>query len=163
MQDNCRFIFPFPSIKIGGRLPGVTQVQLTVSDEEADEIAQRVYKTLLKPAPDAARAQLEELALRHEPREYAAGERLRAVAAELVSRGLEVTAVDYRDGSQGLEVVLSSARQVGLVTVDRDGSGQGCQISWEEWRISPTRPGCGGSQTSWTPCCAVSPTRAGDG
>jgi hypothetical protein len=95
-------------------------------------MAQRVYKTLLKPAPDDARAQLEELALRHEPGEYAAGERLRAVAAELVGRGLEVTAVDYRDGSQELEVVLS-AQQVGPVTVDRDGSGQGCQLSWEAW------------------------------
>ena len=96
-------------------------------------MAQRVYKTLLKAAPDDARAQLEELALRHESGEYAAGERLRAVAAELVARGLEVTAVDYRDGSQELEVVLPSARQVGPVTVDRDGTGQGCQLSWEEW------------------------------
>jgi len=74
-------------------------------------MAQRVYKTLLKPGPDDAWAQLEELALRYEPGEYAAGERLRAVAAELVGRGLEVTAVDYRDGSQELEVVLASARR----------------------------------------------------
>jgi hypothetical protein len=114
-------------------LSGVPQVRLTVSDEEADEMAQRVYKTLLKPAPDDARAQLEELALQHEPGDYAAGERLRTVAAELVRRGLVVTAVDYRDGSQELEVVLSPARQVGPVTVDRDGTGQGCQLSWEEW------------------------------
>ena len=41
-------------------------------------MAQRVYKTLLKPGPDDARAQLEELALRLEPGEYAVGERLRA-------------------------------------------------------------------------------------
>src|SRR5271157_614118 len=40
--------------------------------EEANEMAQRVYKTLLKPGPDDARAQLEELALRLEPGEYAA-------------------------------------------------------------------------------------------
>ena len=51
MQGNCRFIFMFPAIKIRGRLSGVTQVQLTVSDEEADEMAQRVHKTLLdRPA-----------------------------------------------------------------------------------------------------------------
>jgi len=37
-------------------------------------MAQRVYKTLLKPAPDDARAQLEELVLRQEPGAYAAGE-----------------------------------------------------------------------------------------
>jgi hypothetical protein len=69
MQDNCWFILTFSSIKIGGRLSGVKRVQLTVSDEEADEMAQRVYKTLIKPAPDDARAQLEELALRHQPSE----------------------------------------------------------------------------------------------
>jgi len=96
-------------------------------------MAQRVHKTLLEPVPGDARAQLEELALRHEPGEYAAGERLRAVGAELVGRGLKVTAVDYRDGSQELEVVLASARQAVPVTVDRDGSGGGCQISWEQW------------------------------
>ena len=96
-------------------------------------MAQRVHKTLLKPAPDEARAQLEELALRHEPHEYAAGERLRAVATELVSRGLEVTAVDYQDGAQELEVMCSQARQTGPVTVDRDSSGRGCQVSLEEW------------------------------
>ena len=61
-------------------------------------MAQRVYKTLLKPGPDDARMHLEELALRHEPGEYAVGERLRAVAAELVGRGLEVTAVDCLTG-----------------------------------------------------------------
>jgi hypothetical protein len=67
----CRTIagsfLPSSSIKIGGRLPGVRQVRLTVHDEKADEMAQRVYKTLLRPAPDDARAQLEELALRHDP------------------------------------------------------------------------------------------------
>ena len=51
-------------------------------------MAQRGYKTLLKPVPDDARAQPEEVALQHEPGEYAAGERLRAVAAELAGRGL---------------------------------------------------------------------------
>ena len=48
--------FAFLLDQIGGRLSGVTQVQLTVRDEEADEIAQRVDKTLLKPAPDDARS-----------------------------------------------------------------------------------------------------------
>jgi hypothetical protein len=93
----------------------------------------KVYKTLLKPDPQDARAQLDNLARRGEPGEFAAGERLRAVAAELVRCGLEVTAVDYQDGSQELEVVLPQARHLGPVTVDRDGSGNGSQISWEEW------------------------------
>ena len=60
MQDNCWFIFCFPSITIGGRLSEVPRAPLTASDEEADEMTQRVYKTLLKPAPDGARAQLDE-------------------------------------------------------------------------------------------------------
>ena len=96
-------------------------------------MTQKVYKTLLRPVPDDAREQLDDLARRLEPGEFAAGARLRAVAAELVRCGLEVTAVDYQDGSQELEVVMPQARQHGPVTVDRDGSGNGCQLSWEEW------------------------------
>ena len=96
-------------------------------------MAQKVYKTLLNPIPEDARAQLDDLARRLEPDELAAGERLRAVAAELVRCGLEVTAVDYQDGSQELEAVLPQARQFGPVTVDRDGQGNGCQLSWEGW------------------------------
>jgi len=94
---------------------------------------QKVYKTLLKADPERAREQLEDLAIRLSPRDYAACARLRAVAEELVRRGLEVTAVDYQDGSQELEVVHPQARHAGLVTVDRDASGTGCQLSWEEW------------------------------
>ena len=122
-------------------MSGVTQVRLTVSDEEADEMAQRVYKTLLKPAPDDARAQLEELALRHQPGEYAAGEQLRAVAAELVGRGLEVTAVDYRDGSQELEVALSPggrrARSPWTGTAPAGAASSAGRNGW----TSPMRPG----------------------
>jgi len=58
-----------------------------------------ITKTLLKPDPGQARAQLEELASRLAPQDSAAGERLRAVAVELVRRGLEVTVVDYQDPS----------------------------------------------------------------
>ncbi len=96
-------------------------------------MAQKVYKTLLKPVPEDARAQLDDLARRLGPDEFEAGERLRTVAAELVRCGLEVTAVDYQDGSQELEAVLPQARPFGPVTVDRDGSGNGCQLSWEGW------------------------------
>jgi hypothetical protein len=96
-------------------------------------MTQKVYKTLLTGAPEDARAQLDGLARRLDPGQFAAGERLRVVAAELVRCGLEVTAVDYQDGSQELEVVLPQARQLGTVTVDRDGRGSGCQLSWEQW------------------------------
>jgi hypothetical protein len=30
-------------------------------------------------------------------------------------------------------VIFPQARQLGPVTVDRDGSGNGCQLSWEGW------------------------------
>lgn len=96
-------------------------------------MTQKVHKTLLEEVPEDARAQLDELARRLDSEEFAAGERLRAMAAELVRCGLEVTAVDYQDGSQELEAVLPQARHLGSVTVDRNGSGNGCQLSWEEW------------------------------
>jgi len=92
-----------------------------------------IYKTLLKTDPGQARVQLEELAGKLAPEENAAGGRLRAVAVELARRGLEVTVVDYQDASQELEVVLPQARHLGPVTVDRDASGAGCQLAWEQW------------------------------
>ena len=95
--------------------------------------AQKIHRTLLKPDPDQARAQLEELASKLAPEHKAAGERLRAVAAELARRGLEVTVVDYRDASWELEAVLPGARHLGPVTVDCDADGTGCQLAWEQW------------------------------
>jgi hypothetical protein len=65
-------------------------------------MTQKVYKTPLKPAPEDARAQLDSLARRLDPGEFAASERLRAVAAELVRCGLDVTAVDYQDDPPNL-------------------------------------------------------------
>jgi hypothetical protein len=94
---------------------------------------QSVRKTVLKPDAGLARAQLEELASRQAPQDSAAGERLRAVAAELVRQGLEVTVVEYQDVFQELEAVLPQARQLGPVTLNRDAGGTGCQLSWEEW------------------------------
>jgi hypothetical protein len=91
-----------------------------------------ITKTLLNPDPDQARAQLDDLARELAPEDAAAGERLRAVAVELVRRGLEVTVVDYQDPSQELEVVLPQARHLQPVTIDRDDSGTGCHLAWEQ-------------------------------
>jgi hypothetical protein len=68
-----------------------------------------ITRRLLKPDPGQARAQLEDLASRLAPQDRAAGERLRAVAVELVRRGAEVTVVDYQDPSQELTRDLAGA------------------------------------------------------
>jgi hypothetical protein len=91
-----------------------------------------IVKTLLKPDPVRAEVQLEDLASRLAPQDSAAGQRLRAVAVELVRRGLEVTVLDYQDPSQELEIVLPQARHLGPVTVDRDAGGTGCHLAWEQ-------------------------------
>jgi hypothetical protein len=91
-----------------------------------------IIKTLLKPDPDQARGQMEDLASRLAPQDYAAGERLRAVAVELVRRGLEVTVLDYQDPAQELEIILPQARHLGAVTIDRDATGTGCHLAWEQ-------------------------------
>lgn len=88
-------------------------------------------KMLLKPDPDQARAQLDEQASVLTPEQDAAGERLRAVAVELIRRGLEVTVVDYGEGLWELEALLPHARHLGPVVLDRDG-GTGCQLTWEQ-------------------------------
>jgi hypothetical protein len=103
----------------------------------------KIYKTLLRPDPGQARTQLDDLASKQAPDENAAGARLRAVAVELVRRGLEVTVVDYQDASQELEAVLPRARHLGPVTIDRDASGTGCQLAWEQWTDIADEVGAG--------------------
>jgi hypothetical protein len=99
----------------------------------------KIIKTLLRPDPGQARAQLEDLASRLAPQDSAAGERLRAVAVELVRRGLEVTVIDYQDASHELEVVLPRGRVA----------------SWpgSSGPTSPMRPGSAALRIWWRPCC----------
>jgi hypothetical protein len=67
-------------------------------------------------------------------REFDAGARLRALAVDLSRREeLAVTVVAYEDESLELEVALASDRFRGVVTIDRDSTGGGCQLSWERW------------------------------
>ena len=54
------------------------------------------------------------------------GQQLRAVAVELVRRGLRVALVGYRDGWTELEATLPRAPHLGPVTVDRDAAGTTC-------------------------------------
>jgi len=44
-----------------------------------------------------------------------------------------ISAVAYEDESLELEVVLAGDRFREPVTIDRDGTGRGCQMSWERW------------------------------
>ena len=99
---------------------------------EADVDARKIVRTRLDSDPGQAQAQLEELTGRLPPPERPSGEQLRAVAVELVRRGLEVTVVDYQDPSQELEIVLPQARNLKPVTIDRDPSGTSCHLAWEQ-------------------------------
>jgi NAD(P)-dependent dehydrogenase (short-subunit alcohol dehydrogenase family) len=92
----------------------------------------KIVRTRLDSDPDQAQAQLGELAGRLPSPERPSGEQLRAVAVELVRRGLEVTVVDYQDPSQELEIVLPQARHLEPVTIDRDPSGTFCHLAWEQ-------------------------------
>jgi hypothetical protein len=95
--------------------------------------AMKVYKLTLNGTMDDD-ARLDELCERLTPTEFAAGVRLRALAVELAKREeLEVSAVAYEDESLELEVVLVGDRLREPVTIDRDGTGGRCQVSWERW------------------------------
>src|SRR5712691_2336550 len=78
-------------------------------NEERAVIPHTINKTLLASDPDQARAQLEELSGAQGAKDKAAGARLRAVAVELVRRGLQVALVDYLDGWTELEATWPQA------------------------------------------------------
>jgi hypothetical protein len=93
----------------------------------------KVHKLILNGRPDEG-ARLDEFCERLTPTEFAAGARLRALAVELAKReDLEVSAVAYEDESLELEVILASDRFREPLTIDRDGTGGRCQVSWERW------------------------------
>ncbi len=68
---------------------------------------------------------------------------MRAVAIELVRRGLQVAVVDYLDGWSELEATLPQAPHLGPVTVDRDAAGTTCQLAWDCWADITTPEGTG--------------------
>jgi hypothetical protein len=124
--------------------------------------------TLLASDPDQAQAQLEKLAAND-----AAGRPLRAVAVELIRRGLQVALVGYRDGWTELEATLPQAPHLGPVTVDRDAAGTTCQLAWDCWADITTPEGAGQAADaaaallrgmaacpSLTPPSALAPDRA---
>ena len=106
-------------------------------------ISRTISKTLLAGDPDQARAQLEELSGGLAAPDKAAGQQLRAVAVELVRRGLQVTLVDYPESWQELEATLPQAPHRWLVTVDRDAAGTTCQLAWDCWADITTGDGTG--------------------
>ncbi len=96
-------------------------------------ISRTISKTPLASDPDQAREQLEDLAGTLAAEDAAVGKQLRAVAVELVRRGLHVALVGYRDGWTELEATLPQAPHLGPVTVDRDAAGTTCQLAWDCW------------------------------
>lgn len=92
-----------------------------------------VHKLILIGTPDDAE-RLEKFCQRLAPTEFAAGGRLRALAVELARRDeLEVAAVAYEDESLELEVVVTGDRFREPVSIDRDKTGDRCQVSWQRW------------------------------
>jgi hypothetical protein len=92
----------------------------------------KAHKLTLDGRPDDA-GRLDEFCERLAAREFEASARLRALAVDLASREeLVVTAVAYADESLELEVALAGDR-FREVTIDRDSTGGGCQVSWERW------------------------------
>jgi len=104
---------------------------------------QTISKTLLASDPDQAREQLEELSGALAAQDKAAGQQLRAVAVELVRRGLQVALVNYLDGWTELEASLPQAPHLGPVTLDRDVAGTTCQLAWDCWADITTVDGAG--------------------
>jgi hypothetical protein len=93
----------------------------------------KAHKLILNGRPDEG-ARLDEFCERLTPTEFAAGARLRALAVELAKREeLELSAVAYEDESLELEVILAGDRFREPVTINRDGTGSRCQVSWERW------------------------------
>jgi hypothetical protein len=93
----------------------------------------KARKLTLTGKPDDG-ARLDDFCERRAAREFEAGARLRALAVELAMREeLIVSAVAYEDESLELEVALAADRSRETVTIDRDSTGRGCQISWERW------------------------------
>jgi hypothetical protein len=76
-------------------------------------------------------------------KDKAAGQRLRAVAVELIRRGLQVALVGYLDGWTELEAGLPQAPHLGPVTLDRDTAGTTCQLAWDCWADISTEDGAG--------------------
>jgi len=106
-------------------------------------IPHTISKTPLASDPDQAREQLEKLAGTLAAKDAAAGQQLRAVAVELVRRGLQVAMVDYLDGWSELEATLPQALHLGPVTLDRDADGTTCQLAWDCWADITTPAGAG--------------------
>ena len=93
----------------------------------------RAHKLALTGRPDDGE-RLDEFCGRLEASDFGAGARLRALAVELARREeLAVSAVAYEDAPLELEVMLAGDRFRELVTIDRDSTGRGCQMSWERW------------------------------
>jgi len=93
----------------------------------------KAHKLTLDGRPEDG-ARLDEFCERLIAREFEASARLRALAVDLARREeLVVTAVAYADESLELEVALAGDRFREVVTIDRDSTGGGCQVSWERW------------------------------
>jgi hypothetical protein len=101
----------------------------------------KTHKLTLNGTPEDAE-RLEKFCQRLSPAEFAGSGRLRALAAELaqqqelevsVNAFEQVSVITYEDEALEIEIVIAGDRFCEPVTVNRDKTGDRCQVSWQRW------------------------------
>jgi hypothetical protein len=98
-------------------------------------------KDMLNGTPEEVAGMLEQLSRGMANHEYLAGTQLRVLAATLARNpDLLVSVVTYGNESQELEVTLAGIPDCDPVMIDRNGIGNGCQVTLNQWLKIGTEP-----------------------
>jgi hypothetical protein len=101
-----------------------------------------VDKVPLSGTPEEIAATLEGQSRGMVPHEYIGGTRLRLLALELAKNtDLQVFVTTYGNESQELEVRLISDSACDPIMVDRNSTGDRCQVSLDHWINIESQPG----------------------
>lgn len=98
-------------------------------------------KDVLSGTADEIADKLEKLSRGMPLHEYMAGTQLRSLAAELAKNpDVQVSVVRYENESQELEVRLADTPGCDPVMIDRNSSGNQCQVTCDHWVNIGTGP-----------------------
>ena len=101
----------------------------------------KTHRLILNGTPEDAE-RLERFCQRLSAAEFGASGRLRALAAKLarqqelevsVTAFEQVSVITYEDEALEIEIVIAGDRFREQVTVNRDKTGDQCQVSWQRW------------------------------